>query len=281
MAAEFHDLSEKFLNRDNQYWGNLGYWQYSHDYSSACEALAVVLAEASLLDKDSKVLDAGFGCGDQLLLWLDKYQVNTVAGINYSHCQTQVAKTRLIEAGYSETAKQIHFGSVAELEQRSKKLDLTLGQGEINRIIALDCAYHFPCRKHFFQSSAGLITSNGRIGLTDILLADNKLSVLESILLKTMLFLSRIPTENIIRRSDYEDQLIEAGFRDVQVKDISEHVFTPFAQWLAIYKQQVKAEKVKKLPLLFWLKYDVTAKFLTWAYRKNILNYVVVSAEKS
>lgn len=271
MAAEFHDLSEQYLNSDTQYWGNLGLWQHSHDYSSACCALANELATATQLDEHTKLFDAGFGCGDQLLLWLSKYQVKSVVGVNYSHSQTQLAKKRLTDAGYDHVAQQIHYGSVNEM---------TLARDKVDRVIALDCAYHFPSRKQFFELSASLLGPGGRIGLTDILLADKKLSLLESLLLKTMLLLSRIPRDNIVSLTDYEAQLVTAGFKGIQIKDITEHVFVPFAQWLSLYKQQCLEEKAEKQPLLFWLKYDVTAKFLTWAYRKNILRYVIASADK-
>ncbi|MGK0249695.1 MAG: cyclopropane fatty-acyl-phospholipid synthase-like methyltransferase, partial [Oleispira sp.] len=120
-VSEFYDLSERILNTGDLYWGNLGYWQRGSDYSMACANLARSLAEAVDLDQNSGVFDAGFGCGDQLLLWMREYQVEFLCGINYSVSQTELAQQRLQQAGFKEAADNIHQGNVAELDRYSDR----------------------------------------------------------------------------------------------------------------------------------------------------------------
>lgn len=275
MKVEFHDLAERILNRDTNYWGNLGYWQHSQDYSSACSALAAELAKAVQLNHGSHIFDAGFGCGDQLLMWLKEYRVASIQGVNYSRSQTELAKKRLHEQGFQQAADLIEFCSVADMAE----LKLSQSKDEINTVLALDCAYHFPSRFDFLCKSFTLLRPQGKIALSDIVLADNKASFYQSFILRSMLFLSRIPVQNIVRLARYQKQLAEAGFSQIKVRDISEHVFLPFNNWLTQYKAEQGQEKADS-PWA-WLKYDVTAKFLSWAYRNNILRYVIVSAEKS
>jgi cyclopropane fatty-acyl-phospholipid synthase-like methyltransferase len=274
VSQEFHDLSEELLNSENQYWGNLGYWKSNNDYSLACSALADELAMAVQLDDMSNVFDAGFGCGDQLLLWLKKYQVNSIQGINYSESQTRLAKNRLADSGFIQTVNNISYGSVTEMDEFAP----SHLSDETNAVLALDCAYHFPSRIQFFASSYKKLNKSGRIGLTDILLSDSEVSLFKRIVLRSMLFLSRIPQANIVTISTYKKELSEAGFKNIVIRDISDQVFTPFSHWLTEFK---KSEgRLMSTSKLTWLKYDVTAKFLKWADLNNILRYAIITADK-
>ena len=275
MSQEFHDLSEELLNSENQYWGNLGYWKSHQDYSSACSALADELAIAVQLDDTSNVFDAGFGCGDQLLLWLQKYRVNSIQGINYSDSQTRLAQNRLGKSCFSQAVNEISYGSVAEMDENLPSHLIH----DINVVLALDCAYHFPSRTQFFTSSYKKLKDAGRIGLTDILLSDVQVSLFKRFVLRTMLFLSRIPQGNIVTVSTYNKELSDAGFENIIIRDVSDQVFTPFSDWLYEFK---KGEgRLRSSSKFTWLKYDVTAKFLKWADLNNILRYAIITADKA
>lgn len=277
--TEFYDLSERLLNSGDAYWGNLGFWKNEKEYSKACEALAHQLALKVDLSESSRVLDVGFGCGDQLFLWLENYQIECLCGVNYSISQTQLAKQRLADYGStSANSQSLVQGSVEELLEPSSWESSILSQESVNTILALDCAYHFPSRKRFFIDSFNVISQsreNGCIGLTDIILADAALSSGKSLILNSMLYLSRIPQENIVTQDEYIDQLQQAGFVQIENQDISEYVFEPFGHWFNSSK--VVRGKLKG-NFGAWLKYKVTAAFLAWAYRKQVLRYVVITA---
>ena len=286
--TDFYNLSERCLNSGDSYWGNLGYWVHHQgdnavaglefeqdDYVVACATLAHKLAHAVELDYNSYVFDVGFGCGDQLLLWLIEYQVGGVAGINYSLSQTELAKQRLLQAGFTQAANNVGQGSAADLSTASYSTASCNSQA-FNRVLALDCAYHFPSRERFFHHSYQLLTANSNsafLGLADIVLADEAISWPKRYLLNAMLTLSRIPRHNIVTLRQYEDQLRAAGFQQVSIEDITADVFIPFGQWINAFKHSIKNKKGA------WLKYKITAEFLAWAYRKNVLRYVIVSAK--
>ena len=302
-TSEFYDLSERLLNSGDAYWGNLGYWQAGDDYSMACEGLARQLATAVNLNQDSRILDVGFGCGDQLLLWLKDYNIQFLCGINYSVSQTVLAKQRLKQFELSQfelsqsqantdgaslsSSDNIFQGDVADL-----KNGLAVACKNINTILALDCAYHFPSRKNFFddsfqilkssatanQDNNGIKASAACIGLTDIVLANAPLSWGKRMLLNIMLSASRIPQDNIVTLAKYKDQLKQAGFDCIASEDISEFVFEPFGNWL---KSSKDADHKLRGNRSAGLKYRVTAIFLAWAYRNNVLRYVVISARIS
>lgn len=307
---EFYDLSERLLNSGESYWGNLGYWPSEIgecDYSVACAALAHKLARAVNLNKESRVFDAGFGCGDQLLMWLKDYNIEFLSGVNYSNSQTELAQTRLKSAQYLDAVEHIVVGSVADLASYEVFSNKAVNTA-VNTVLALDCAYHFPSRQTFFYDSFNLLKASQKhvspsvihkaeIALTDLVLASEDLTWWKALLLNTMLMLSKIPRKNIVPLNEYVDQLEAAGFKNVAYEDISSQVFMPFSDWIThrLKKHRWKnqdwpnsllttSQAGNKTPAGVGkrsavIKYKVTAAFLSWAYRHKVLRYIVVKAE--
>lgn len=264
--AEFHDLAELALNRDGQSWGNLGYWKNSVDYSDACRALATLLGEQAGLDRDSIVFDAGFGCGDQLLLWLEQFRVVQISGVNLSRSQTAFAKSLLAGNGQPKASRAILQGDINNPSIWTTALDGT----RPSHILALDCAYHFPSRVKFLGLAHQHLTAKGQLALTDFMLAEqHRTDGFRHRLLCWMLKPSHIAEVNIVRQDVYRHQLQQAGFGEIRVRDISEYVMPAFS-----------AGSSKKLQWSAQVKYAVTSWFLKWAYRHSILRYCVVSASK-
>ncbi|MEO0439293.1 MAG: class I SAM-dependent methyltransferase [Pseudomonadota bacterium] len=266
---EFHDLAEIALNSDGEAWGNLGYWKEEKEYSAAGAALARLLGDAVQLDTESVIMDAGFGCGDQLLLWLDHYHIAGLHGVNNSHSQTAFARQRLTEAGHGRFAEQLHEGDVNE----PAHWDFGTGAPAVNRVIALDCAYHFPDRGRFWQQAARALQPGGRVGVTDLILSDRyHQGGFGSLGLTAMLKASRIPSENMIGEKEYIQKMQGAGLEQVELRDISSDVLPAFGQWWRAFRPSAR------LPWSGRLKYEITARFLGWAWRNNLLRYQLVTA---
>ncbi len=268
--TEFHDLAELALNRDNQSWGNLGYWKSATEYSDACRALALLLGEQAGLDSQSEVFDAGFGCGDQLLLWLTDFRVAEVRGVNLSRSQTAFARTKLAAAGFKAAA--IVQGDISN----SETWHVALGGNRPSHVLALDCAYHFPSRQAFIAQAHRQLAPAGRIALTDFMLSDrHRTGSFTHRLLVWMLKRSHIAETNIVHRARYLDQLRTAGFEEVRITDISQHVMPGFASFVRTSPASAKADWPARL------KHAVTGRFLQWAYRRSVLRYFVISATRS
>ena len=148
-----------------------------------------------------------------------------------------------------------------------------------NRVIALDCAYHFSSRSRFLQLASQNMRSGGRIALTDIMLSNrSRIRFPECWILAIMLSLSRIPRPNLVTESDYLDELREAGFEQIELRDISPDVMPSFANWWRMYRHTADA---RALAVSSRLKYNATARFLDWAHRNNILRYSLITATRS
>ncbi len=270
MPPEFFDTAEIALNEDGQSWGNLGLWETDDNYSQACRRLAVALGSHAGLDDSSHVLDIGFGCGDQLLLWLRQFHVATLQGVNLSTSQTRRATALLLQHELGQHCAHLRQGDVNE-----SGLWPVPGAPSPSHILCLDSAYHFPERDSFFARATGCLAVGGRLCLTDFVLADGFQPGLRELPLRAMLRAARIPRGNMVTVARYREQLADAGFAAAEVADISSEVMSGFSSWWLRHRH-----RARHLPLRSRLKYGITARFLDWAYRNGVLRYVVISATR-
>lgn len=277
-APEFHDLAEAALNHESggaTCWGNLGYWAHAGTYPDACTALADELATALQLDAQTRLIDVGFGCGDQLLHWRRRHGVRHIAGLNLSHSQTAFARQRLIDAGHADIAARIRQGDASELPSWAGAQAAATSAADT--ILALDCAYHFGSRPNFIADAARVLRSGGRLGVTDILLGRPRLKLREYAALHVISKLSHLPWQNLQAEDHYRRAWHAAGFELDTWSDITDQVFEPFGAWLGRYRAGLRPEVARRIR---WTKYQGTAGFLRWAARNGVLRYVVCVGRK-
>jgi hypothetical protein len=71
-----------FKDAGRPLWLNLGYWKHANTYPEAAAALACLLADHAELKRDDALLDVGFGFAEQDFLWLERYGVKHISGVN-------------------------------------------------------------------------------------------------------------------------------------------------------------------------------------------------------
>ena len=98
-----------------------------------------------------------------------------------------------------------------------------------NTILALDCAYHFDTRRAFLEQAFACLTVGGRIALADICFAPGSLSAWTKLKVTAS---GTMPWANVVTTEEYLATLKEIGYVDVELQDISEHVFPRFIQFL-------------------------------------------------
>jgi cyclopropane fatty-acyl-phospholipid synthase-like methyltransferase len=285
LGNEFHDLQELVLNADLRTgelrgsWGNLGYWSQNDGvkithYSDAAQQLAQKLGEFACLEPDSTLLDVGFGCGDQLTLWQQAFSVQLIYGINLSVIQTQYAQRKVSE---QNTENTIHLYQGNACDSAAWK-DLPKS---FDRIIALDCVYHFSNKASFLALCANHFKStddNAQLVLSDLILTKPIKCLYQKAFLKIICYFSHIPFNNFKTRTDYEKQLASLGLELIEFNNISSSVMMPFSDWVFKTKKESKQIKgnQKRTPWLkrtAWIKYVGTALFLRWASKNDIFQY--------
>ncbi|KAF2277103.1 uncharacterized protein EI97DRAFT_417137 [Westerdykella ornata] len=224
------------------------------------------------------LLDLGFGCGEQTMYlcsldpiresdkqWWDSHesvpQLDFYVGITknrkqyqYAQSGVQVLTERLsggqpyaeLPTGYSKHPRPIDIRLFcadasnpdswnAELKQHIQD---TISQAEETWVLALDTLYHFsPSRWPILTFASHTLKAS--FMAFDLCLADN-ISLPNLLLLRLVTKLMGAPWANFGTVETYRTRLREIGYRDVTVRDVSEHVFAPLAAFLEAQDEGLK-----------------------------------------
>lgn len=261
-ASDAFDCAELAINRPGQAWANLGDWSRATEYSNAAAALALRLGTSADLHPDDSLLDLGFGMGQQLHLWRTHFGVKRIAGYNPSTLQFQHALT--VVAGMDMDLK------------RKGAQDLACQPRTFDKVLALDCAYHFPQRMRVHQRIFQALKPGGIYACTDLLL-DQQRPATSALAVHAICRISGIPHRNLQVQQNYRTRLHASGFQDIRFHDISDEVMLGFARWWARFR---RTEQASKLPGAFRRKLGLTAFTLRQCRLRNMLRYVLIVARK-
>ncbi|MBC7918661.1 MAG: methyltransferase domain-containing protein [Rhodoferax sp.] len=239
-------------------WGNLGLWTEAQDYPAACEALAVKLADSAQLQPGCSVLDVGFGYGDQLLLWKKRFGIGRITGMETD--AAGVAEARLKLTAFTDVSLHHSNGDLLPTEER------------YDRVLALDCAYHFAPRSAFFAHAFQTLHPGGLLALTDIVVADGVSSAQHAGLAKVC----GIPRENLLTQTAYRQALIDLGFSHVTFETLDEEVLSGFSRFaMCLLRRRTFAALSAG-----GLKVLATAAIIRWLLLGQRAHYVLVTAER-
>ncbi|KAK0554491.1 hypothetical protein OC846_001277 [Tilletia horrida] len=265
-------------------WLNMGYWSTPPDHTQfvdAAEQLATRLHQAVFppfaprCSEPLAILDVGCGSGDSVLLLNRTLQPQTLHGVTSIDSHASFARKRLEQAsssaGQRDLDHDVFCGDAVQFlapGRNSTKYDA---------VFALDCAYHFNDRPTFFRNAFAHLKPGGSIALVDMALAwpyptSQSVAAFEFVPSTSLDPPSRpptraqalwhwiscqgasTPTSHFVPIDVYASHLHQAGFGDIKIEDISEHVFPGFANFLASQGRYVTPDeaqwRVKGNPLL-------------------------------
>lgn len=217
-------------------WLNMGYWRDADVFPEACEALARKVIEAAEYQEGDNVLDVGHGSGESLILQLSYPSVprpSSLTGITSLPAHHRRSFDRIVrlreEAPDLKCNIRLYEGdAVYRSDAKEHPLDPASEAAPYDRILALDCAYHFRTRSEFLEQSLVRLAPGGRIALADICFAS-----LDKWTARTLIALfSPMPKENVITSEEYVRKMQIIGYRDVRLEDITDDVFPGFQTFL-------------------------------------------------
>lgn len=238
-------------------WGNLGLWTNAQNYPAACEALAARLAQRAQLRPGSNVLDVGFGHGDQLLLWKQRFGAGPITGIEVDPEGITAAQRKV--STYGDVALQLGTG-YGNLPPKT-----------FDHVLALDCAYHFAPRSAFLAHAHRVLHPGGVLALTDLVLAGGNTPAAYA----HVASLCGIPPENLLTQEAYAKELAAAGFTTIGFELLDAEVLVGFVRFV----RSLRRQRGLAMLGLGGLKILATAAIIEWLVRDRI-HYVLVTAKR-
>jgi cyclopropane fatty-acyl-phospholipid synthase-like methyltransferase len=247
---------------------NLGYWKTATEFDDACDALARLLADRIGLCSDDRLLDVGFGFGDQDLYWWAHYKPQRIIGLNLTRYQVTIARQRVLK---------FNLASVIDLRHGSATA-MPIAAHSVDKVTALECAFHFRSRERFFVEAFRTLRPGGQLALADIIPTPRARSWQRRILqwLSWHLLASKfsIPQENAYGIDEYEAKLAAIGFSAIHIESIRDDVYEPVHHYLRDHPEVTERfHPFLAAVIRFMLRFEAD-----WVYAG--LDYVIVTATK-
>jgi erythromycin 3''-O-methyltransferase len=247
LASLDNYLTERTLYR------NVGYWKDNPTtLDDASEALARTAAEKLELSANDRLLDVGFGYGDQDMYWMEHFQPREIVGINITQSQLDVATKRVAERGMSDRIRY----------QQASATQLPFADNSFDKVVALECAFHFQTRLDFFREAFRVLRPGGRLVLFDIVpLPYADLPFFPRMISNLGLYFWKTCPENVYDRAAYEGKLRTAGFA-AQVVSVYNDTLVPFSKYtIAKLSDPVFARKINFLIAgMLWVPAEIVTK---------------------
>lgn len=196
-------------------WGNLGLWLQDGPYADAAATLALAVGQAAQLQAGQRVLSMACGAGDELLLWVQAFNVDQALGCDRDPAALALARQRIATAGLAaRCAVQAQVPAQAP-------------EGAFDAVLCVDAAYHLSPRRAWLDQVHGLLKPGGRLAFTDLVLDRGS-----SAGLRLAARLCGVAADDLVEVEQRQQQLRDAGFDDVQQQRLDGAVLEGFARFV-------------------------------------------------
>jgi ubiquinone/menaquinone biosynthesis C-methylase UbiE len=225
--------------------------------------VALVGQTADLSPAD-RVLDCGYGFGEQDIFWARRLRPAGIVGLNITASQVHRARERVDAAGLSDRV-DLRLGSATEMPLSDASFDV---------VVALESAFHFRTRARFFQEAYRVLRPGGRLVTADIL-PNGERAARRSVTWRLTASRFAIPAANAYPIGRYDALLQSQGFRNVTVQSIRDRVYPPLHDFLRRNPDTLKRlHPFAQVPARLSLSFAAERLF-------QGLDYVIAYAEKA
>ncbi|MCP5468183.1 MAG: class I SAM-dependent methyltransferase [Deltaproteobacteria bacterium] len=300
VADFFNNITDAFLLLYQSEYINFGYWSDRNtSVQEAQEALVKKFGDFSLLGESSKLIDLGFGTGEQDFFYLKEYNCKDILGLNISEHQISLANAKLNDFPSFKKKLKFIYGDATRLDEVTSE--------QVDRILALESAQLFPDKRAFLKGSWNKLLKGGYLCLAEPLVMKSEVfepehySAIQSIIPKNFprssyfnvllyeyLLLHLEKEKSNFDSKDffsyyYDDylKLIEnSGFEVEAVENISREVLPFYEAFKEPVLKSIEEPSLNKKDIYFLINWLSIIYFRYYSFKNQCAGYYLIRAKK-
>ena len=222
------DVVEYYTMRDaaradlypNQPFANYGYWTRPDlTIEQAAEAMAVLVGATAGLGPQDRVLEVGCGYGACAVVYGKRFAPASITGIDLTDIRIQKGREYVARHGLSGSI-DLQVGDATKL---------AFGDASFDKVIAVECAFHFGTRRDFLHEAARVLKPGGVLVMTD--LVTRRGTDMAALRIGEKAAIAQVQLYDPVNAYDadtYAGYLRDVGFHATRIDSITTFTLDPF-----------------------------------------------------